>query len=228
MTVVPGTARSAARQLQRVARPGAAAAPLPHQQPHSPSPRSAAASGAGPSRCRAATWARAPSAARPAGSSARRRRCGGGGADIRLRPHRARRLEHAARVDRRHQAVRHQRRRVRVGEVGAAGPVGQHHRAAQQHALRRHQAEALAAVQRQHDVGAGRQRVVVRQRQGAGLEPDVAGAGRRSPQPLQVGGEMPGMADLHHQDAVRPRRRTPPGAPRSPPAGSCARTTRPG
>ena len=128
----------------------------------------------------------------------------GGGAHIGLRPDRAGRLEHAARVHRRNQAVGHQRRRLRIREVRVAGPVGQHHRAAEQHPLRRDQAEPLAPVQRKHDVRTGGQRMVVGQRQGARLEPDVAHPVRRLPQPLQIGPEMPGMPHLHHQHPVRP------------------------
>ena len=43
-----------------------------------------------------------------------------------------------------------------VHEIHVAGPAGGDHRAAEQHRLGRHQAEPLAAMQRQHDVAARR------------------------------------------------------------------------
>jgi len=48
-----------------------------------------------------------------------------------------------------------------VHEVGVAGPAGGNHRFSQQHGLGQNQTEALATMQRQHDVGAPGESVAV-------------------------------------------------------------------
>ena len=92
---------------------------------------------------------------------------------VRLGPDRARRLEHAARVAGGHQAIADQARALRVHEVHVAGPAGGDDGTPEQHRLGGDQPESLAAMEREHDVGGGGQRVAVAGRQDAGVDPDV-------------------------------------------------------
>jgi hypothetical protein len=106
---------------------------------------------------------------------------------IRFCPYRIRDVIGAAWIARRYEAVTDKGGTVGVHEIDVAGPGRRDHGLAQQHCFRRHQAEALASVQRQHDIGGRDQRVVIGGRQVPGFQPDV-GAGGRSCQPGELRG----------------------------------------
>jgi hypothetical protein len=96
-----------------------------------------------------------------------------------------------------------QRGAGRVHELGRRRPVGGDDRLAQQHAFGGYQAEALAPVQRQHDVGCGCQR---QQRGGwerVRHQSDVGAAHDCRCQARKVVRKVIRVADLQDQHAVR-------------------------
>ncbi len=106
------------------------------------------------------------------------------------------------RILRGNQAIVDQRGAVRIHERHVAGPAGRDHRPAQQHRFGEHQAEALATMQRQHDIRCGGQRVQVGSRQCSRLQPHVGRAVHGTDDAGEVIRRVLAIADLHQQDPI--------------------------